>query len=91
MPATDQVTRSSCTSHSNERIPDVARNRPLLERACKTANIQLGAYDRRILDWLAGYEDSVCAVAVGLISRAPGLRPVGTGPAGARRLRLGDR
>jgi hypothetical protein len=46
------------------------QNRLLLERACKAAGVELGAYDRRILDWLSGYEDSICAVVAGLISRA---------------------
>jgi hypothetical protein len=46
------------------------QNRLLLERACKAAGVELGAYDRRILDWLAGYEDSICMVVAGLIGRA---------------------
>jgi hypothetical protein len=46
------------------------QNRLLLERACKAAGVELGAYDRRILDWLAGLEDSICAVVAGLVSRA---------------------
>lgn len=31
---------------------------------------ELGAYDRQILDWLAGFEDSGCAVVAGLVARA---------------------
>jgi hypothetical protein len=46
------------------------QNRLLLERACKATGVELGAYDRRILDWLAGYEDSICAVVAGLVARA---------------------
>jgi hypothetical protein len=46
------------------------QNRLLLERACKAAGVGLGAYDRRILDWLSGFEDSICAVVAGLIARA---------------------
>jgi hypothetical protein len=46
------------------------QNRLLLERACKAAGVDLGAYDRRILDWLASLEDSICAVIAGLMSRA---------------------
>jgi hypothetical protein len=47
-----------------------SQNRLLLERACNAAGVELGAYDCRILDWLSGYEDSICAVIAGLVSRA---------------------
>ena len=30
----------------------------------------MGAYDRRILAWLAGFEPQTCAVVAGLITRA---------------------
>ena len=42
----------------------------LLEDACTVAGVQLGAYDQRILRWLAGWEPATCAVVAGLISRA---------------------
>ncbi|MGH3218955.1 MAG: hypothetical protein ACRDPY_09655 [Streptosporangiaceae bacterium] len=42
----------------------------LLEDACASAGVTLGAYDRRILAWLAGWEPAACAVVAGLISRA---------------------
>jgi hypothetical protein len=42
----------------------------LLEGACQAAGVTLGAYDHRILLWLAGWEPSVCAVIAGLITRA---------------------
>ena len=42
----------------------------LLVRACESAGVTLGDYDRRILAWVAGFEDSTCAVIAGLISRA---------------------
>lgn len=45
-------------------------NHRLLEDACRTAGVQLGAYDHRILLWLAGWEPAVCAVIAGLITRA---------------------
>jgi hypothetical protein len=45
-------------------------NRRLPEEACIAAGVQLGAYDHRILLWLAGYEPSTCAVIAGLITRA---------------------
>ena len=46
------------------------QNRLLLERACSAADVELGAFDRRILDWLSGFEDSTCSVIAGLIARA---------------------
>jgi len=45
-------------------------NLRLLEGACRAAGVQLGAYDTRILLWLAGWEPTTCAVIAGLISRA---------------------
>jgi hypothetical protein len=46
------------------------QNLLILQRACETAGVELGVYDRRILDWLSGFEDSVCAVVAGLVARA---------------------
>jgi hypothetical protein len=37
----------------------------MLEDACRAAGVQLGAYDHRILVWLAAYEPSTCAVSPG--------------------------
>jgi hypothetical protein len=45
-------------------------NLRLLEDACRAAGVQPGAYDTRILVWLAGWEPSTCAVIAGLITRA---------------------
>jgi hypothetical protein len=42
----------------------------LLDEACQAAGVQVGAYDHRILVWLAGFEPETCAVVAGLISRA---------------------
>ncbi len=47
-----------------------SQNRQLIEDACAAAGVGLGAHDRRIIDWLAGFEDSTCAVFAGLIMRA---------------------
>ena len=44
--------------------------RQMLEAACAAASVELGAYDRRVLAWLAGWEPQVCAVVAGLIGRA---------------------
>jgi hypothetical protein len=42
----------------------------MLTTACQDAGVELGAYDRRILGWLAGYEPATCQVIAGLIRRA---------------------
>jgi hypothetical protein len=38
--------------------------------ACADAGVEVGAYDSRILHWLANYEPATCAVIAGLIGRA---------------------
>jgi len=43
---------------------------PLLDEACEAASVKVGAYDHRILIWLAGFEPETCAVVAGLITRA---------------------
>ncbi len=45
-------------------------NHRFLEDACRAAGVELGAWDHRILLWLAGFEPSACAVVAGLIQRA---------------------
>jgi hypothetical protein len=45
-------------------------NLAMLRQACEAAGLVLGAYDERILAWLAGWEPQVCAVVAGLIARA---------------------
>ena len=42
----------------------------LLEDTCRAAGVQLGAYDYRILYWLAEWEPSTVAVVASLIRRA---------------------
>ena len=44
--------------------------RQMLEAACAAAGVDLGAFDRRILTWLSGWEPTTVAVVVGLIARA---------------------
>lgn len=58
-------------SHASSRrgVMD-EQNRRLLEEACAAAGVGLGAYDRRILGWLANYEPQTCMVIAGLIARA---------------------
>lgn len=47
-------------------------NHRMLEDACRAAGVELGAYDERILWWMASWEPHTCAVIAGLISRANG-------------------
>jgi hypothetical protein len=47
-----------------------AGNHKLIEDACIAVGVQLGAYDHRILLWLAGWEPSTCAAIAGIITRA---------------------
>ncbi len=42
----------------------------MLISACVAASVELGAYDRRILLWLAGWEPETCVVVAGVITRA---------------------
>lgn len=42
----------------------------LLLSACERAGVTPGAYDRRILIWLAGFEPQVAAAVAGVIVRA---------------------
>jgi hypothetical protein len=44
----------------------------MIEDACKRAGITLGAYDLKIIRWLAGFEPQACAVIAGLVARAAG-------------------
>ena len=51
-------------------ILHTSQNMLVIRRACEAAGVELGAYDQRIIDWLSGFEDSVCAVVAGLVARA---------------------
>ena len=42
----------------------------ILQDALTAAGVELGAYDRRIVNWLARWEAETCAVIAGLITRA---------------------
>lgn len=42
----------------------------LLVDACLMAGVELGAFDRRVLAWLSGWEPETAAVIAGLITRA---------------------
>lgn len=56
--------------HSPRRGVMAEANLALLADACNHAGVTLGAYDARILEWLAGLEPDTCAVVAGLITRA---------------------
>lgn len=61
-------------------------NLAMLTAACEAAGIEMGAYDRRILAWLSGWEPQTCAVIAGIIRRAheaaePATRETGEGNA----------
>jgi hypothetical protein len=44
--------------------------RRMLIAACDAAGVELGAFDRRILSWLSGFEPETAAVIAALITRA---------------------
>jgi hypothetical protein len=45
-------------------------NLTMLLDALLGTDVALGAYDRRIVEWLAQWEPATCAVVAGLITRA---------------------
>jgi hypothetical protein len=54
----------------------------LLRDACEEAGVTLGAYDARIIRWLANWDPETCAVVAGWVTRAfeagKAARPDGT-------------
>jgi hypothetical protein len=60
----------SCGPGEGPAVSSAAQNRQLLGRACEAAGVRMGQYDDRIIEWLAGYEDAMCAVIAGLTTRA---------------------
>ena len=66
------------------------QNLELILRACEAAGVEMGAYDDRIAGWLAGWEDSICAVVAGWVLRAhaAGLAARDGGVSGEIRTRL---
>jgi hypothetical protein len=56
---------------ANPGVGRMARhNERILRESCAAARMALGAFDARIVSWLAGWEPETCAVIAGLISRA---------------------
>jgi hypothetical protein len=62
--------------------PGAGKMRPhnlaMLTDACAAAGVEMGAYDRRILAWLALWEPTTCAVVAGIIARAAAGRTGGS-------------
>lgn len=70
---TEQQVRADCDWA--RRVPvaagsHITPNTTRLLRACTDAGVDLGAYDWRIIDWLATWEDTTVQVVAGLIARA---------------------
>ena len=42
----------------------------MIGETCAAAGVDLGAFDRRILSWLSGWEPATAVVICGLITRA---------------------
>jgi hypothetical protein len=62
-----QAIRAACRANPARHAD--ADNARMITRACDTAGVALGAYDRRIVAWLAGWEPQTCAVVAAMISR----------------------
>ena len=70
---TERQAREAATVLAGGQYPHAnitAANLAALTDAANVAGLHLGAYDRRILEWLSGYEPAMCAVIAGLITRA---------------------
>ena len=67
---------------SNRRGVMGEANLAYLRDACDRATVSLGAFDTRILAWLAGWEPETCAVVAGLVTRAYAAGLSGTGTTG---------
>jgi hypothetical protein len=57
-------------AQSNRRGVMSEANLAYLREACDRTNVTVGAFDARILAWLAGWEPETCAVLAGLVTRA---------------------
>jgi hypothetical protein len=68
LPAVKAIYDAMYTSHRRGVMGELGHR--LLGEACQAAGVEVGAYDDRILVWLAGFEPETCAVVAGLITRA---------------------
>ena len=67
---TEVDARTASVAAAEPGMPIVQANLDLLYGACNDAGVVVGAYDARIVGWLAEYEPATCAVVAGLIIRA---------------------
>ena len=67
---TEREAREAAQAWPAGGVASATPNLTMLLDACIGAGVHLGAWDARIVEWLAGYEPSACAVIAGLISRA---------------------
>ena len=51
-------------------VLDEEQNRAVLERVCEITGVDQGAWDRRVVGYLAIAEDSLCGSVAGMITRA---------------------
>jgi hypothetical protein len=47
-----------------------AENRQMLGRVLESAGVEMGRYDDKTAEWLAGWTDATCGVVAGWITRA---------------------
>lgn len=71
-PVRQEIRALHKAGHYSNELSQVVRAAQLrhLEDACRDASVDLGAFDRKIVEWLAGYESSTVQVIIGLIARA---------------------
>jgi hypothetical protein len=59
-----------CPGPASRRAGEREPSLRMLLDVLLAADVELGAYDRRIVEWLARWEPATCAVIAGLVSRA---------------------
>lgn len=67
---TEREARTAALAAVHRDEPALLGNRRMLEEACSAARVPLGAYDSRVLGWLASWKPSTCMVIAGLVARA---------------------
>lgn len=68
-PGVQAIYDTARSAPPGQRLMD-AGNARMITTACDQAGLELGAYDRRIIAWLGGWEPEIAAVIAGLITRA---------------------
>lgn len=71
-----QAAETTRDAYGHPLVPGHMRafNRARLAAAITSADVELGAYDLRVLDWMTKWEPEMCAVLAGIIARAGGAR-----------------